>query len=115
MRHRAILAGAALSVALVLALAAVSWPVDPTRVAGDLAIALESIDAPEIDRPASATLTLLPRPMLHISGFVVRALGGALAARATSGEVELRWDRLLFGQFAPVDVKLENPEIRLDL
>ena len=115
MRVSGIVATAAIGAAIVVSLGRVAWPVNPLRVAADLALAFGPIEGPVVDAPGSASLTLLPRPTLHIDKLNVHAVGQAYSARATSGEVELRFDRLLFGEFTATRLSLHEADVRIDL
>ncbi len=110
MRHLWIAAGVALGATLVLSLGLTNWRIDPGRVRGDLAAALGPLDA-----PAAATLRLLPRPTLSLTGFHFQAAGGALDAAAAEAEVTLRFDRLLVGAFAPLGLTLRDVDFHIDL
>ena len=110
MRYWWIATGAALCAFFVLALGLTNWGIDPSRVRDDLAVALGPVEA-----PASATLRLLPRPTLDLTGLRYRAAGGAVSLSAAEAEVTLRFDRLLFGAFAPVGLTLRDAALHIDL
>jgi AsmA protein len=110
MRNSWIAAAVALGATLLLSLGMVNWRIDPDRVRGDLAAALGPVEA-----PAAASLRLLPRPTLKLSGFRFRAAGGALDASAAEAQVTLRFDRLLVGAFAPLGLTLRDVALHIDL
>ena len=110
MRQWWIATGVALGAAFVLSLGLASWRIDPGHVRGDLAAALGPVDT-----PATATLTLLPRPTLRLTDFHFAAAGGALTATAAEADVTLRFDRLLMGAFAPLGLTLRDAALRVDL
>ena len=115
MRRWSIAAGVVLGAALGLTLGFIAWPVDPGHVAADFALALGAVDAPIVTAPGAATLTLLPRPTVRLSNVKFRDAGGAASVAAQSGEATLRFDRLLIGQFSPVQLSLQRARVRVDL
>ena len=108
MRHGAIAAGAALGAAIGLVLGTAHWPIDPTRVSREL-----STDFGFVGTPTQATLTLLPRPTLRLSGLVAEAAG--VKVTAASAEATLRVGRLLQGEFAPLGLTLRDADLHIDL
>ena len=109
MRHWWMATVAAMGAALVLSLGLTSWQIEPGRVRGDLAEALGSAEA------SAASLRLLPRPTVTLENLRFRAAGGALTASAAEAQVTLRFDRLLFGAFAPLGVTLRDADFHIDL
>jgi hypothetical protein len=108
MRHGAIAAGAALGAAIGLVLGTAHWPIDPNRVSRELSTGFGVVGA-----PTQATLTLLPRPTLHLSGLAAETSG--VRVRAASAEATLRIGRLMQGVFAPLGLTLHDADLHIDL
>ena len=109
MRYWGIAAGVALGAALGLSLGEVGWTLDPGRVQRDLSVAL----GPTLYL-SRASLTLLPRPTLHLTALKWRARDGALTAEAAQADVTLRIDRLLTGVIAPLGIALQGARLSID-
>ena len=108
MRHGAIAAGAALGAAIGLVLGTAHWPIDPNRVSRELSTGFGVVGVPN-----QATLTLLPRPTLRLSGFTGETSG--LKITAASAEATLQVFRLMQGDFAPLGVTLRDADLHIDL
>jgi AsmA protein len=107
--------GIGLAVAVAFAAGRHAWPIDPARVAAELNAASAPHSGMRWARPASATLTVLPWPILRVAGAELRTPSGQIFLQAPELEFGLKPEPLLLERFSPSSLALTNPSITFDL